>query len=240
MNYRIGCFLLWSSTFSLASVAQNTNPADNVVVQSDSSDLKIFEKVDIEATFPGGDVAWKKYLEQNLHGDVAVENGAPAGRYTVWIQFVVDKAGAITNVTALSHNGYGMEQEVVRLIKKGPQWQPASQDGRMVKAYRKQPVTFLIENDGIQITTQEPYTLFQGIDNPVTITVDKVSPANLTVTISMGSIIAMGNGNYNIRVNRPGRVVLHMFNKKNKEIGAASFEVKPRDQSSTAPNTSKG
>lgn len=96
----------------------------------DSSDYKIFEKVDIEASFPGGDMAWKKFLEQNLRGDAASENGAPSGKYTVWVQFIVDKEGKITDVKALTNNGYGMEKEVLRIIKIGPQWQPASQNGR--------------------------------------------------------------------------------------------------------------
>jgi len=33
----------------------------------------------------------------------------------------------------------------VRVIKKGPQWKPAIQNGRNVKAYRRQPITFQIE-----------------------------------------------------------------------------------------------
>jgi protein TonB len=37
-----------------------------------------------------------------------------------------------------------MEEEVMRVIKRGPKWIPASQNGRLVKAYRKQPVTFVV------------------------------------------------------------------------------------------------
>lgn len=38
-----------------------------------------------------------------------------------------------------------MEKEVVRVIKKSPKWQPAIQDNTAVKAYRKQPITFSVE-----------------------------------------------------------------------------------------------
>lgn len=113
--------------------------------KKDDDENKIFEKVEIEASFPGGDGAWKKYLERNLRGEVAQDNGAPAGSYTVWVQFVVDKEGNISDVKALTSHGYGMEDEAVRVIKKGPQWKPAQQNGRVVKAYRKQPITFQIE-----------------------------------------------------------------------------------------------
>jgi protein TonB len=113
--------------------------------KKEDDENKIFEKVEVEAAFPGGESAWRKFLERNLRGDVATEAGAPAGQYTVWVQFVVDKEGNVSDVKALTSHGYGMEDEAVRVIKKGPQWKPAIQNGRNVKAYRKQPITFQIE-----------------------------------------------------------------------------------------------
>jgi periplasmic protein TonB len=44
----------------------------------------------------------------------------------------------------LSTHGKGMEEEAIRVIKKGPDWVPAIQNGRNVKAYRKQPITFVV------------------------------------------------------------------------------------------------
>jgi periplasmic protein TonB len=104
-----------------------------------------FTKVEIEAEFPGGQGAWRKYLERNLNGQVASDGGAPAGSYTVVVQFIVDKEGNISDVKAVNDPGYGMGDEAVRAIKRGPKWTPAVQNGRQVKAYRKQPVTFLVQ-----------------------------------------------------------------------------------------------
>lgn len=109
-----------------------------------SMEEKIFERVEIEASFPGGDALWRRYLERTLDGGTPTKNGAPEGTYTVVVQFIVDKEGNISDVRALTNHGYGMEAEVVRVIKKGPKWSPAFQDGRHVKAYRKQPVTFMV------------------------------------------------------------------------------------------------
>lgn len=206
------------------------------IITSDSAGDKIFEKVEIEASFPGGSMAWRKFLEHNLKGDVAAENGAPSGRYTVWVQFIVDKQGNIADAKALTNLGYGMEQEVLRIIKICPQWQPANQGGRNVKAYRKQPVTFMIEDDGFQITSKEEYLLTAGTDNVVTITAKGVKPKDLSVTISEGTIIPQEESSYIVRVTKTGRVILHLFNKKNKEIGSASFEVKSKNQSSDIPS----
>ncbi len=108
---------------------------------------KIFDKVEIEASFPGGDSKWRQYLERNANGQVATDNGAPEGTYTTVVQFVVDKEGNISDVRALTNHGYGMEQEAMRVIKKGPKWTPAIQNGRQVKAYRKQPITFQVTGE---------------------------------------------------------------------------------------------
>ncbi len=112
--------------------------------KKDDDENKIFDKVEIEAGFPGGEGAWKRYLEKNLSGFNPAENGAPEGTYTTYVQFVVDKEGNISDVRALTTHGYGMEDEAVKVIKKGPKWTPAIQNGRNVKAYRKQPITFVV------------------------------------------------------------------------------------------------
>jgi periplasmic protein TonB len=118
-----------------------------VEVKKEDDENKIFDKVEIEASFPGGDSKWRQYLERNANGQVATDNGAPEGTYTTVVQFVVDKEGNISDVRALTNHGYGMEEEAIRVIKKGPKWSPAVQNGRQVKAYRKQPITFRVESE---------------------------------------------------------------------------------------------
>jgi protein TonB len=112
-----------------------------------NDDLKIFDKVEVEASFAGGDMAWREFLQNNLKSNVPVKHKAPVGAYTVVIQFVVDKEGNISDIKALTNHGYGMEKEVMRIIKKSPKWTPAYQNNRPVKAYRKQPVTFVISKE---------------------------------------------------------------------------------------------
>lgn len=111
-----------------------------------TEDNKIFEKVEIEAAFPGGSSAWRNYLERNLNGMVPRLNNAPAGSYTVIIQFIVNLDGSISDLKALTNHGYGMEEEAIRAIKRGPKWLPAIQNGRQVKAYRSQPITYIVDN----------------------------------------------------------------------------------------------
>jgi hypothetical protein len=113
-------------------------------VKSDP-DNKVFEKVEIEAQFPGGPQAWRRFLERNLNPNVPVNNKAPKGTYTVVVQYIVGRDGSISDVKAKTDHGYGMEAEAIRVIKKGPvKWIPAFQNGHTVNAYRKQPITFSV------------------------------------------------------------------------------------------------
>jgi len=113
-----------------------------------ANDDKIFEAVDEEAYFPGKEDGWRSFLENNLNPAAPVDNGAPAGTYTVYIQFVVDVDGKLSAIKPLTKHGYGMEAEVMRILRKSPPWVPAIQSGKPVRAYRKQPVTFQVIEAG--------------------------------------------------------------------------------------------
>jgi Gram-negative bacterial TonB protein C-terminal len=104
----------------------------------------LFTRKEQEAEFPGGDEGWRVYLEKNLDPEVPIYMKAPAGIYKVKVQFIVNQDGSISDIRALTNHGYGMEKEVVRIMKKSPLWIPAVQYGRKVKAYRLQPVTFVV------------------------------------------------------------------------------------------------
>ncbi|MGN7783100.1 energy transducer TonB [Niabella sp. 22666] len=104
----------------------------------------IFSKVEKDASFPGGIPAWREFLVKNLNGMTPVKNGAAKGMYTVIAQFIVDTEGNISDIRPLTFEGFGMEDEVVRVLKKSGKWSPAIQDGNPVKAYRKQPITFMV------------------------------------------------------------------------------------------------
>ncbi|MES1225425.1 MAG: energy transducer TonB, partial [Bacteroidota bacterium] len=123
----------------IVSKIEETTPAND----------KVFEKVEVEPDFPGGNNAWLTYLQKNLNANTPVDNKAPEGSYTVWVKFLVSKDGEISDVRTLTNHGFGMEQEVVKLIKNGPSWSPAMQNGHKVNAYKKQPVTFVVQEEKI-------------------------------------------------------------------------------------------
>lgn len=110
-----------------------------------TDDKTIFTTVEREAEFPGGNAAWARYVQKNLDGFNPGENGAAPGKYQVMVRFVVSKDGSISDVQAKTNYGYGMEEQAVKCIKKGPNWKPALQNGNNVNAYRRQPISFMVE-----------------------------------------------------------------------------------------------
>lgn len=107
----------------------------------------VFTSVQIEAEFPGGSAAWTRYLQKSLDGFNAGENGAAPGKYQVVVRFIVSKDGTISDVTPETSFGYGLEEIAVKCIKKGPNWKPALQNGKNVNAYRRQPITFVVNEE---------------------------------------------------------------------------------------------
>lgn len=130
-----------------AGPTEITPPGDGkdiIEAKKDDDPPSIHERVEIDAKFVGD---WKRFLERNLNGNIPVDNGAPVGRHTVRIKFVVDVDGTVSNIQSLTNLGFGMEQEAVRVLKKAAKWEPAFQNGTHVKAYRIQTITFEVTGD---------------------------------------------------------------------------------------------
>lgn len=105
----------------------------------------IFTKVEVEAAFPGGSDAWKMYLMKHVKGSTPVDEGWKAGVYQVIVQFIVYSDGTVGDVKTLNYAGSKTAAHCIDIIKNGPKWRPALQDGKKVAAYRKQPITFVVE-----------------------------------------------------------------------------------------------
>ncbi|CAN5189332.1 energy transducer TonB [soil metagenome] len=106
---------------------------------------KVFTKVEIEAVFPGGEGGWVRYVKRAIEAnmDELTEAGESG---TVRIRFIVDKEGNVSEVEAIGAMKNSKLAEISKAaVRKGPKWTPAQQNGRYVKAYREQPVTFTIQ-----------------------------------------------------------------------------------------------
>ncbi|MFT3846803.1 MAG: energy transducer TonB [Lacibacter sp.] len=106
----------------------------------------VFTKVEVEAQFPGGEGKWNQFVQREVerHIDELTEDGQSG---TCEVQFIVDKEGNVSNVEALSMKGTKLAEVAVNAIKRGPKWIPAIQNGRQVKAWRRQKITFRLPDE---------------------------------------------------------------------------------------------
>lgn len=118
---------------------KGTQVAAPPVAKQEDED-KVFTKVEIEATFPGGLAGWTKYVSRAINAEI--DEISEDGNFgTCTVRFIVDKNGNVSDVEATTMKGTKLAQVAVNAIRKGPKWTPAQQNGRFVNAYRLQPVT---------------------------------------------------------------------------------------------------
>lgn len=136
--------VLLISVLFLTGLLQHTRlTAQTTIADSNihKADTTVYDKVDQQAAFRG---SWLNHLQSNLNMRVPVNNGAPDGSYTVEIGFVVNADGSLSHFSRLSNVGYGMEEETIRIIRKSKKWTPALINGKAVRSYKKQKLTFSV------------------------------------------------------------------------------------------------
>ena len=122
-------------------------PAENGVVaapEKHSMGDETFRKVEIDAQYPGGLEAWRVFITRKL---VYPQEAADEGKQgTVYVQFIVDKEGNVSDVNAISGPSE-LYAAAVSVIKKSGKWEPGIQNGQKVKSYKSQPITFKLDGD---------------------------------------------------------------------------------------------
>jgi len=104
---------------------------------------KTFTNVEQPAEFPGGIEGWRRYLEKNLrYPEKAQEKGTQGA---VKVQLTVNEDGSVEDIKALNNPGNGLAEEAERMLKKGPKWKPAEQNGRKVTYRFVQTITFQLQ-----------------------------------------------------------------------------------------------
>ena len=101
---------------------------------------EIFDVVEELPEYPGGLEAMYKFLNDNMKYPKKARKKRIQGK--VYVQFVVDRDGSITNVEVLRGIGYGCDAEAVRVVKLMPKWKSGKQRGKFVKVRYKLPITF--------------------------------------------------------------------------------------------------
>lgn len=101
---------------------------------------EIFVFVEEQPSFPGGDEELYKFLAENIQYPALARENNVEGK--VFVQFVVEKNGSITQVKLVKDIGSGCGQEAMRVVKSMPKWKPGKQRGTAVRSQFTLPIRF--------------------------------------------------------------------------------------------------
>lgn len=123
-------------------VEEYVAPPVQVEEEKEVVEQEIFTIVEEQPSFPGGEGELKKYLVENItYPQMAKETNVSG---TVYVQFVVEQDGSVSNVKILKGIGAGCDEEAVRVVKKMPKWKPGKQRSKPVRVYFNLPVKFTL------------------------------------------------------------------------------------------------
>jgi len=139
--------------FNQDELSQTTNEAvaiEEIVVETkvevievEESKKEVFTIVEEMPAFPGGEAERNKFLATNIqYPQQATENGIQG---TVYVSFVVDSKGNVTEVKILRGIGGGCDEEALRVVKMMPKWHPGKQNGKNVRVLFNMPIYFKLQ-----------------------------------------------------------------------------------------------
>lgn len=102
-----------------------------------------FIHVEVMPEFAGGTEALRRYLQRNLHYPKEALHNGVSGK--VFITFVVNADGSISNVEVLKGLGAGTDEEAARVVRAMPAWKPGRQNNHAVTVRYTLPITFRYE-----------------------------------------------------------------------------------------------
>ena len=105
---------------------------------------QVFTIVEDQPEFPGGIAAFYKYVGDNMEYPSQARRMGIEGR--VFVQFVVDKQGNVTEVQSVKGIGAGCDEEAERVLRESPKFKPGKQRGRPVKVRMVLPIIFNLSN----------------------------------------------------------------------------------------------
>ncbi|MBS1935726.1 MAG: TonB family protein [Bacteroidetes bacterium] len=128
------------------AITTNTVPtgAGQETTKVETEETKILRTAEVMPQFPGGEPALQRFLIRNIR---TPESSEPGAKLRVMMRFVVDKEGNVVNVEVEQSSGNDFDKEVMRVVKKMPQWKAGMQNGKNVSVYFNLPVVLEVPDE---------------------------------------------------------------------------------------------
>ena len=104
---------------------------------------KVFDIVEQMPEYPGGQAALFEYLSKNIKYPADAEKKKVEGK--VFVTFVVDTDGKITDVSLMRKVFPSLDAEAIRVISAMPNWIPGRQKGQAVRVKYTVPIMFRLK-----------------------------------------------------------------------------------------------
>ena len=106
-------------------------------------EAEIFKVVEVMPEFPGGAAKMMEYIQKNIKYPMMARESDIQGR--VFVSFVVEPDGSISNVGVMRGIGGGCDEEAVRVVNSMPKWNPGKQRGTAVRCSFTVPIIFKLQ-----------------------------------------------------------------------------------------------
>jgi len=144
--------LIFFSAGSTSKLAAQDNQAQKpqaaseqkaVTQEKNISESTVFQVVEVMPAYPGGNEALIKFMLENVkYPEEAKKNNIQG---TVFVSFIVETDGSVSNVKVLRGIGGGCDEEGVRVVSIMPKWTPGKERGKAVRVQFNMPIKFALD-----------------------------------------------------------------------------------------------
>ena len=115
---------------------------DDEIEIIEEDDDEFFMVVENMPIFPGGDLGLMKYIQKHVKYPAIAKEYNITGK--VYVSFIVDKSGSVTNVKIVRGVDKNLDAEAVRVVKSLPKYKPGKQRGKAVRVMFTIPINFTL------------------------------------------------------------------------------------------------
>ena len=122
---------------------EDTESDEDVEIEiEEEDDEEFFMVVENMPEFPGGDLGLMKYIQKNVKYPAIAKEYNITGK--VYVSFIVDKSGSVTNVKIVRGVDKNLDAEAMRVVKSLPKYKPGKQRGKSVRVMFTIPINFTL------------------------------------------------------------------------------------------------
>jgi len=138
-------FFFSQGSMNPVSAQEKTTKEVKKTTPAEKESKEVFTMVEDMPAYVGGQEAMMSFLAGNIKYPEAAMKKDIQGK--VYVTFVVEADGSVTNVKVLRGIGSGCDEEAVRVVKMMPKWNPGKQAGKAVRVQYNLPIRFALDKD---------------------------------------------------------------------------------------------